>query len=227
MKKILKKIIEKTGYLVVRKGTGKNYVAWSKDVDFQAALAKIKSYTLLEEDRLFPLWQFARQARVLPGAMAQVGVFRGGSARLIAQVKEGNGQKLYLFDTFEGMPEVNEGIDLHKKGDFKNTSLESVKKIFNDTKDVVFCPGFFPQTSGPAQHEKFSFVYIDVDIYQSVVDSLNFFYPRMLPGGFIIFDDYMGKHTPGVKKALDEFLADKKERPIITAVVQCLLVKYP
>lgn len=225
-KKIIKKIIGGTGYSLVRSGRGNDFITWSKDGDFEVALERVKPYTLLERDRLFPIWQFARQARVLPGAMAQVGVFRGGSARLIAYAKEGNGTKFYLFDTFQGMPEVDPKIDLHKKGDFKDTSLESVKKIFSDTKDVIFCPGFFPQTSDPARNEKFSFVYIDVDIYQSVIDSLNFFYPRMLPGGFMIFDDYKGKNTPGVKKALDEFLVGKKEMPIITAVAQCLLVKF-
>jgi hypothetical protein len=67
--------------------------------------------------------------------------------------------------------------------------------------------------------------YIDVDIYQSTLDSLNFFYPKMLKGGFMFFDDYMGKNTPGVKKALDEFLIDKKEIPIVTTVGQCVIVK--
>lgn len=229
IKKILKKIIEKTGYSVIRNGVRMDFISWAKDVEFEDFSKKVAKYTMLERDRLFMLWQFAKQASKFSGSFAQVGVFRGGSARLIAYAKEGNGRPFYIFDTFKGMPKVNEKIDLHKEGDFINTSLESVKKIFSDSKDypkdLVFCPGFFPATSDPARNDKFSFVYIDVDIYQSTLDSLNFFYPKMLQGAFMIFDDYMGKNTPGVKKALDEFLIDKKEIPIITTVGQCILIK--
>ena len=123
------------------------------------------------------------------------------------------------------MPDVDPSVDLHKKGDFKNTSLEGVQKIFEGEKNVIFCKGFFPATVDKVHSDKFSFVYIDVDIYKSVLDSLNFFYPKLVTGGFMMFDDYMGKNTPGVKKALDEFLKDKKEIPILTTVGQCVLIK--
>lgn len=225
IKSIIKKIIDKAGYTIVRKNIRVDFVNWSKDEAFEKAVQKVKSFTMLERDRLFTLWQFARQAKVLSGAIAQVGVFRGGSARLIAYAIEGNAKPFYLFDTFKGMPKVNESIDLHKEGDFIDTSLDSVKERFSNAKNVIFCPGIFPNTADPAKNEKFSFVYIDVDIYQSTLDSLKFFYPRMLSGGFIVFDDYMGKNTPGVKKALDEFLSDKKEMPIITTVGQCVIIK--
>lgn len=225
IKKFLKRIVNKTGYSIVRNGVRMDFIAWAKDNDFEKYSKLVEPYTMLERDRLFMLWQFARQASVLGGSFAQVGAFRGGSARLIAYAKEGNGKPFFIFDTFKGMPKVNESIDLHKEGDFINTSIESVKKIFSDARDVKFCQGFFPDTSEPAKNDKFSFVYIDVDIYQSTLDSLKFFYPRMLKGGFMMFDDYMGKNTPGVKKALDEFLSDKVERPIITTVGQCVLIK--
>lgn len=225
IKELIKKIVNKTGYTIVRKNVGVDFVNWSKDIAFENAVQKVKSFTMLERDRLFTLWQYARQAKVLSGAMAQVGVFRGGSARLIAYAIEGNARPFYVFDTFKGMPKVDESIDLHREGDFIDTSIEKVKEKFSDAKNVVFCQGVFPSTADTAKNEKFSFVYIDVDIYQSTLDSLKFFYPRMLSGGFIVFDDYMGKNTPGVKKALDEFLSDKKEMPIITAVGQCMIIK--
>ncbi len=225
MKKILKKLIEKTGYSIVRNNVRNDFVSWANDSEFESNYIKVKPYTMLDRDRLYMIWQFARQARSFPGSMAQVGVFRGGSARLVDYAKEGNGHSFYIFDTFQGMPKVNEEIDLHKEGDFINTSIESVKAIFSGDKDTIFCQGIFPDTSEPAKNDKFSFVYIDVDIYQSVLDSLIFFYPRMLQGGFMMFDDYMGKNTPGVKLALDEFLSNKIEKPIITTVGQCVLIK--
>lgn len=220
MKKLIKKI------LGIR-NEQEEFMKWVNDSGFDVISKRMigEKHTTLLTDRLFTLWQFGKQASVLPGSYAQVGVFKGGSARLIAEAKNGNDQPFYLFDTFEGMPEVNAQIDLHKKGDFKNTSLENVKKLFVDVLNIKFCPGFFPETSGPAKNDKFAFVYIDVDIYQSVKDSMEFFYPRMLPGAVMVFDDYMGKNTPGVKKAMDEFFKDKKERPIITAKAQCVIIK--
>ncbi|MDQ5950474.1 MAG: O-methyltransferase [Patescibacteria group bacterium] len=225
MKKILKQIIEKTGYQISRKNIRMDFVSFAKDKEFEDAFLKVKPFSLLDKDRLFMLWQFVKQAKAFPGAFAQVGVFRGGSAKLVSIAKKENSEPLYLFDTFEGMPEVDESVDLHKKGDFKNTSLEGVQELFTGEKSVIFCKGFFPATVDKVHSDKFSFVYIDVDIYKSVLDSLNFFYPKLVTGGFMMFDDYMGKNTPGVKKALDEFLKDKKEIPILTTVGQCVLIK--
>ena len=47
----------------------------------------------------------------------------------------------------------------------------------------------------------------------------------MMTGGVIILDDFEWKDTPGVKKAIDEFLKGKNEVPIISALYQCLLIK--
>ncbi|MBP9701587.1 MAG: class I SAM-dependent methyltransferase [Candidatus Pacebacteria bacterium] len=225
MKKLIKDLLAKFRYQIVRTGVRTDFVAWAKDVDFEKASVAVEPFTMLERDRLYMLWQFARQAARLGGATAQVGVFRGGSARLIAYAQEKQTTPFFVFDTFEGMPKVNPDIDLHKEGDFIDTSIDHVKKVFAGVSRAVFCQGIFPQTSAPAKDQTFSFVYIDVDIYQSTLDSLHFFYPRLMKGGFIMFDDYMGKNTPGVKKALDEFLVDKKEVPIITTVGQCILIK--
>lgn len=181
MKKIIKKIFG-------IRNEREEFMKWVNDPEFNSISRKMieEKHTTLLTDRLFTLWQWGRQAARLPGSFAQVGVFKGGSARLIAEAKKGNREPFYLFDTFEGMPKVNSEIDLHKEGDFKNTSLDNVKKLFSDVNNVVFCPGFFPETSTPAQNDKFAFVYIDVDIYQSVKDSLEFFYPKMLQGGVMV-----------------------------------------
>lgn len=227
MKHFIKMVIQKTGYAIVRAGGQMGLPGWARDAEFEEAAAAVEPYTLLGRDRLFTLWQMVQRSKVLPGSLAQVGVFRGGSARLIGYAKKGNTEALNLFDTFEGMPAVDATVDLHKKGDFQDTSLESVKKLFTDVPETAFYKGIFPETVGPVSSQKFSFVYIDVDIYKSVLDSLNFFYPRLVPGGTMVFDDYKGKHTPGVKKALDEFLADKKEVPFVTAIAQCAFIKLP
>ena len=100
MKKILKQIIEKTGYQISRKNIRMDFVSFARDKDFEDAFLKIKPFSLLDKDRLFMLWQFVKQAKVFPGAMAQVGVFRGGSAKLVSIAKKENSEPLYLFDPF-------------------------------------------------------------------------------------------------------------------------------
>ncbi len=222
LKKIIKVILNKFG---VRIGGGRDVAAWADNSIFLDLFEDIKPHTLLGTDRLFMLWQYANSVKRIDGEVAQVGVYQGGSAKLISEVFKNTNKDTYLFDTFSGMPDVDSNIDRHKKGDFKDTSLDSVRNLFSDRSNVYFYPGVFPATSKPIHDKKFSFVYIDVDIYQSTKDSLVFFYPRMTTGGIIVLDDYQGKHTPGVKKALDEFLQDKQEIVTITAIGQCVLIK--
>ena len=223
---LIKGVAARSGYVISRAGVAHDLAHWAADAEFEAALASCRPYSMLGPDRLFMLWQWAHQARALPGEVAQVGVYRGGSAALIARAIAGSGKSLHLFDTFTGMPDVDAEIDLHKKDDFNDTSLARVQKLFTGDTHTSFYPGVFPSTAEAIKGRRFSFVYIDVDIYTSTRDALAFFYPRLVPGGFLISDDYQGKRTPGVKKAFDEFLADKMERPLLTAVGQCLLIKY-
>ncbi len=196
---------------------------WSNIGEFKELFKQIESRTVVSQDRCFMLYQWAQYAARLEGEMAEVGVYKGGTAKLIA--KTCPQKTVHLFDTFSGMPEVESGTDVHRKGDFADTSLESVKKFLGDCGNVVFHPGFFPDTAGPVRDVKFSFVYADMDIYQSTKSFLEFFYPRMVCGGVMMFDDYEWRGCPGVKKAISEFLADKNEIPIITARYQCMLLK--
>ena len=74
--------------------------------------------------------------------------------------------------------------------------------------------------------EKFSFVYIDGDLYQTTKDSLEFFYSRMVSGGIMMFDDWQWKLCPGVERAVNEFLEDKNEVVIKTTAYQAMIIKY-
>jgi O-methyltransferase len=146
------------------------------------------------------------------GDVAEVGVYQGGSAEEL--VKCFPGRLIHLFDTFTGIPDtVTEFDGTYKPGDHNETSYELVKKRFEKYDNVRIHPGVFPQTAESLNGEKFCFVNIDVDIYQSMKDCWEFFYPRLSGGGiFYIEDDYGSPSTPGVKKATDEFLADKPEK---------------
>lgn len=225
MRTILKKIFGILGYSIRRNNTEVDLVYWAEDKAFEQAYRETSPYSMLSLDRSFMIWQFAKQSRTLQGDAAELGVYKGGSAKLIVKALKGSGKTVHLFDTFNGMPDVNPSIDLHKKKDFQDTSLESVKKIFDYGDKVIFYSGIFPDTASNLKNKKFAFIYLDADIYSSTKSGLEFFYQRLVPGGFIILDDFRGKSTPGVEKALDEFLVGKSEIPIITALGQCLLIK--
>jgi len=143
------------------------------------------------------------------GSVAEVGVFRGDSAKNLAE--ELRNRTLYLFDTFEGMPNRIENIDHHKAGDFSKTSLLAVTAALAPY-DVIFYPGIFPDSASSLPDSvTFALVHIDVDLYWSTLDACKFFYPRMEIGGFMIFDDYNSPTCKGANKAIDEFFADKPE----------------
>ena len=174
----------------------------------------------------YNLWQLCPQTARVPGDVAEVGVYLGGTARLLSEVK-GDNRRLFLFDTFGGMPAVKEGVDKVHAGSFSESRLPDVQALMAGQKGVHFCPGFFPETTQqlPADAARFSFVHLDVDIYQSTLDGLRYFYPKMSPGGMIVSHDYRYLQCPGVRQAYTEFFADKPEPLIELWDTQCLVVK--
>ncbi len=171
-------------------------------------------------DEMAMLYTAARGMRHKQGDFAELGVSSAGSAKLLCELK---GEKaIHLFDTFEGLPDPD-GNDKHlKKGQYK-CSLPAVKKYLEKYPSVFYYPGYFPSTAGPAEEKVFSLVHLDVDLYQSTLDGIKFFFPRLVKGGMLISHDY--STVPGVKKAFDEYFADAPEMVIELPTSQCLVVK--
>ena len=199
--------------------------AWEKDPTFQEILREIRGLTLLDPIRCFMIYQSAKRARELEGDFAEVGVYKGGSARLLGRTLAGTGKKLHLFDTFGGMPETDARHDKHRAGDFADTSVQGVKRALHGIDGLEFHPGFFPQTAAGLESERFAFAHIDVDIYKSIADACEFFYPRLTHGGMLLFDDYGSPSCPGVKTAVDAFFDRVGEQTLYLPTGQCLVVK--
>jgi len=199
---------------------------WDTDRAFTAIMKQIP-YTLVDPVRCYMLYQCALQASRLGADAAEVGVYRGGTARLIAAAMLDAGARVHLFDTFEGMPSTDPAHDEHRQGDFSDTSLDAVRRNLAGLDNVAFYPGFFPATAPPVAHMRFALAHIDVDIYRSVLDCCAFFYPRMVTGGTMVFDDYGFDTCPGAKEGVDEFFRDTPERPIYLPSGQCVVVKLP
>ena len=155
----------------------------------------------------------------LDGAMAEVGVYKGGSAKLICNYK--GSKELYLFDTFEGLPYIDKESGYFEKGQY-SSQFELVKDSLKDFQNVHLVKGLFPQSGASIEGSKFCFVHLDVDLYESTLDCLKFFYNKMVRGGMILTHDY--PLIPGVKKAFDEFFADKPECVIKMSGNQGLVV---
>ena len=166
------------------------------------------THSLMSRYVLQSLYNLARGAADLAGDAAEFGVYKGGSARLIAKALPE--KTLHLFDTFSGTPETEPALDRHLVGDFGDTPIEEVENYLRDLGNIEFHQGFFPDTAWELDKE-YCFVHIDPDLYLSVQNSLLYFYPRMVSGGLLVFDDYGWEKCPGVKKALDEFMIGKPE----------------
>jgi O-methyltransferase len=121
-----------------------HYSPW-RSTAFASQYARISPYTLVSEDRSYVLALLAAQSLHLDGEVWECGVYKGGTAMLLAEQLSSTPKLLRLFDTFEGMPETDAAMDLHKAGDFSDTSLEAVQsRVRGDF--VHFHKGLIPQT---------------------------------------------------------------------------------
>lgn len=198
---------------------------WDDDPDFAPLFEAMSERTLVDRQRSYVLYRSAIQARVLDGQAAEVGVYKGGTALLLRETLSGSGKVLHLFDTFEGMPETDAARDIHRAGDFDDTSLASVRAFVGDGDDVEYHQGLFPSTATVIEPDRFALVHVDADIYSSVRACCEFFYPRLTPGAVLLFDDYGFRSCPGAMEAVDEFFDDAREVPLYLPTGQALVRK--
>jgi O-methyltransferase len=147
----------------------------------------------------------------IDGDLAELGVYQGEMALLYQKVLPD--KRLYLFDTFAGFPKQD--LQVSEDNRFSDTSLDWVKTRLGDSANVVFKPGYFPDTSAGMEDSQFCFVMLDADLYNPTKAGLEFFYPRITPGGYVFLHDYTSyESNEAVRRATSEFLADKPERVI-------------
>jgi len=145
----------------------------------------------------------------VPGHVAEVGVYKGGSSLALCQALP---EKIvFSVDTFAGIPEDDAaGEQGHKCGDFGDTSFEAVRAMLdtNLCGNSVLLRGDFRNAmiqTVMAPH-RFAFVHLDADIWQSTKAAVIFFVPRLMDGGGIFFDDYPNVRCEGVRQAVDDLL---------------------
>lgn len=158
--------------------------------------------SLLATDRLASIRDSVLATNHLGGDVAELGVYQGGSAKLIGTYADG--AVLHLFDTFAGIPEDDERGS-HVTGEFA-CSLREVSRFVGNARYWV---GWFP-ASAPSEL-RFRFAHVDGDTYQTTKAACEYFAPRMVPGGILLWDDYGWKNCPGVAQALHEAFGSRVE----------------
>ncbi len=192
------------------------------DSEFLKIVEVVNDKCFLDNEEKYTIYTSMKSVSKLKGDIAEVGVYKGGSAKILCELK--NSKRLFLFDTFQGLPNTTKN-DKVKSGWLSDTSLKSVKEYLSNYDDVFYFEGYFPATTSSLTNEVFSLVHLDTDLYQSTLDSLNYFWPRMVEGGRIISHDYNAKDVGGVKQAFDEFFKNSPEKIIEIADTQVLIIK--
>jgi len=155
----------------------------------------------------------------VPGDFLEAGVWRGGATifmRAMLKVAGDSSRKIWVADSFEGLPEPDEQTYPKDKGDQHHTfhelavSLETVQENFRKygllDDQVCFLKGWFKDTLPQAPIAKLAILRLDGDMYESTLDGLKHLYPKLSPGGFLIVDDYGA--VEGCKEAVHDYRSD-------------------
>jgi O-methyltransferase len=172
---------------------------------FQASCQEVAHMTLLDTARLANLWQLCRMSNP-NGAIIEVGAFMGGSALHLSNSSPS--RRIYVCDTFEGFRELPLDPVLDRtfsRKDFTRVDFDAVKAIWqHKERDAVWLKGYFPDSAKHVEITPLSFAHVDVDIYESVRNTLQYLGPMFLPKSIIVFDDYL-RNCDGVMRAVKEF----------------------
>ncbi len=208
-----------------------DYQPWLEDVPFLSTWQRVRDNTLLDLPRLYTLWDMVEQAtRRSDGAVLEVGVWRGGSGALMGyrMAACGTSRPLYLADTFSGVVKAGDRDSYYRGGEHSDTSVDRVRDLV-DSLEIPSChvlPGIFPDETGARIAENtLAFCHIDVDVYQSARDVFEWAWPRISPGGVVVFDDYGFYGCDGVTDLIRELRSENDRIVVPTGNGQALVVK--
>jgi O-methyltransferase len=182
---------------------------WQADEQFQAVYRAVRRNTLVDVWRCHELWSMVGEMREVPGAIVEVGVWRGGTGAIMASraAQLGIAETVYLCDTWEGVVKTTDVDTYYRDGKHDDTSLDIVTRLVGELglTNVTTLQGIFPDdTANQIEADVLRLAHIDVDVYQSAKDVFDWVWPRLSPHGVVVFDDYGFPACPGVAKFVDE-----------------------
>lgn len=226
VKDVARRAVKSLGIDIVRRGKAPEDFS-PADV---ALLEAVSPYTMTSPERIFAAANAARYVADagVPGAIVECGVWRGGSSMAMALALQERGaadREMYLFDTYEGMSApTEEDKDLRgvaAKGTFERTQTGEDRAAWciADVNDVQinlartgygggllhFVKGKVEETLPAQAPAQIAVLRLDTDWYESTRHEMETLYPRLVPGGVLIIDDY--GHWQGSRRAVDEYLA--------------------
>jgi hypothetical protein len=234
MKRALRDLVRRAGYDLVRRDPARATLpADMIEPEFAAIYRLCRPYTMTSVERMYGLYHAVRYLvrAGIPGDLVECGVWRGGSVLAMAETLEGLGERertLYLYDTFTGMPtpglrDVKTGdgtraIDRSSGEPWNLAPLEEVRATMARTRypaeRIVFVPGPVEETLPAQAPERIALLRLDTDWYDSTRHELEHLYPRLVPGGVLILDDYGS--WAGARGAADEYFAGPGRALLLT-----------
>lgn len=228
----LRALARRLGFDVVRYSGSAPEFPPDFDAETIATIRMARPYTLTSPERIFALCQAVRYlaAAAVPGDIVECGVWRGGSMMAAADTLLRLGdtsRRLFLYDTFEGMPPPG-SVDVAHDGEsagarmarsdradprsvWAHASLDEVRTNLAGcgypAGQIVYVPGRVEATLPDSAPPTIALLRLDTDWYESTRHELRTLFPRIVPGGVLIIDDY--GHWRGARRAVDEYLAEQ------------------
>jgi O-methyltransferase len=186
------------------------YSPWLSDEEFNRVYDLVKNNTLVDRYRCYELWQLVGEmTKIENGDLIEIGTWRGGTGALIGrkcQIERIPGV-LYLCDTFAGVVKAGPLDATYFGGEHADTTKQAVLDLIDSLglDRVRILQGTFPdESAAPLADARFRFCHIDVDVYESAKEIVDWIWPRLVPGGIIVYDDYGFHCCVGITRFVNE-----------------------
>lgn len=171
--------------------------------------------------RLYVLRQLAKQQAIKNSNFAECGTYAGMSIFFTADACN---KRFIGIDSFEGVSEPDENDTDYFKTVKLDIPMDVAKNILKEHNNVELYKGWIPKVFNSIDNLNYSYVHIDVDLYQPTKDSIEYFWPKLIPTGVLICDDYGSYKTIGARKAMLDFFG--KDNILELPTGQAIVYKY-
>tara|TARA_X000000950_G_scaffold282549_1_gene381604 strand:- start:902 stop:1675 length:774 start_codon:yes stop_codon:yes gene_type:complete len=218
-------VVDKRSLLAFQK-TNKNYILYFEGLNKSE---NIQSDNFWKQSRYLDLLNLVdiTLRKKIDGHFAEAGCWKGHSTYMISKkidqylkINQHKKIEFHIFDSFEGLSDIkDEDTNVkkleknkinHIQKQFKSDEKFVNEKVLKDFEFTRTYKGWIPTKFNKVEKLKFSFVHIDVDLYEPTLKSLEFFFPKLVSGGVIVCDDYNSLEFNGAKKAWNKFFLDNK-----------------
>ena len=173
----------------------------------------------------------ARECLIVEGDFVELGCYKGDTSLLLAEIVENSDKKLYIYDSFEGLPEKTIFDESALGENFVSGALEATKRevkgrfLRAGIKVPIIKKAWFSELTYDDLPEKIAFSFLDGDFYESIRDGLKLIENKMSKGAVLIVHDYNNPALPGVKKAVDEWSKEVTSTQGLQVLESCAIIR--